>query len=502
LKKPAASSRLAAGVKPTIQTSRIADPHKHYRLAIKERQGDMTACNKLFPSLFDDNTTQSDPKVSSSNAAGTVVPAARHVEQHGVPEPLRSSIHRLTVEVYTRHSPRCPHFKKKSYRRCKCPKWLYINCDGQDSRISARTRSWKKAEELRREKEDALDPLKAELKRLRKAQQSERAMTADAIELFLADAQTRNLKPRTLRKYRLTCSKRLLLWCEKNGLQYLDELTTSQLTKWRTTWQLSPLSKQIEQGRVVTFFEFCVQQGWLNTNPARRLSRIQAKRTPTDYFRREEFEWLIKTTFLFGRTSRRSKQQNWGIKMRTMILLMRWSGLRISDAVPLQRSRLVGDSLLLYQAKTGVAVYVPLPPEVAQSLRDLPSTTVGNSPYFFWDGVGNVNTAISLWCAAFQRLFKLANIRTADGKPKRCHAHMLRHTFAVELLLADVPIEQVAMLLGHSSVKTTERYYAPWVHARQEQLERSVCKAHSVANITKSAQFESFESEHTLFDCT
>src|SRR5271165_6880109 len=55
--------------------------------------------------------------------------------------------------------------------------------------------------------------------------------------------------------------------------------------------------------------------------------------------------------------------------------------------------------------------------------------------------------------------------------------HMLRDTFAVELLLAGVPIDQVSILLGHASVKTTERHYAPFVKARQEQLVSSVEKS-------------------------
>jgi integrase/recombinase XerD len=32
----------------------------------------------------------------------------------------------------------------------------------------------------------------------------------------------------------------------------------------------------------------------------------------------------------------------------------------------------------------------------------------------------------------------------------------------------------VATLLGHSSIKITERHYAPWVKALQEQLEAEV----------------------------
>ena len=55
-------------------------------------------------------------------------------------------------------------------------------------------------------------------------------------------------------------------------------------------------------------------------------------------------------------------------------------------------------------------------------------------------------------------------------------AHRFRDTFAVDLLSHGVPIDQVSILLGHSSIKTTEKHYAPWVKARQDQLEASVKK--------------------------
>lgn len=54
---------------------------------------------------------------------------------------------------------------------------------------------------------------------------------------------------------------------------------------------------------------------------------------------------------------------------------------------------------------------------------------------------------------------------------------MFRDTFAVEMLLAGVPIDQVSLLLGHASVKITEKSYAPFVKARQVQLQESVRNA-------------------------
>ena len=48
--------------------------------------------------------------------------------------------------------------------------------------------------------------------------------------------------------------------------------------------------------------------------------------------------------------------------------------------------------------------------------------------------------------------------------------HRLRDTFAVSLLAAGVLMQYVSQLLGHSSLRTTERYYAPWDRSRRDRL--------------------------------
>src|SRR5271167_530941 len=69
----------------------------------------------------------------------------------------------------------------------------------------------------------------------------------------------------------------------------------------------------------------------------------------------------------------------------------------------------------------------------------------------------------------------LRSLGLAEGQLRTAApAHRFRDTFSVELLLAGVPIERVAILLGHQSVRITEKHYAPWVRARQEQLEADV----------------------------
>src|SRR5262249_25132775 len=121
--------------------------------------------------------------------------------------------------------------------------------------------------------------------------------------------------------------------------------------------------------------------------------------------------------------------------------------------------------LFLYQAKTGHPVLLPLPPEVLKALGEC-----GN-PYFH-RGVGNLETATKKWQARLKKLFRLAGLK--DG-----HAHRFRDTFAVRLLEKGVPLSEVSLLLGHTSIKTTEKSYAPWVHSRQLALEAAVKKSWS-----------------------
>jgi integrase/recombinase XerD len=146
------------------------------------------------------------------------------------------------------------------------------------------------------------------------------------------------------------------------------------------------------------------------------------------------------------------------------VLLLRHSGLRIGDAVTLSRERLDGDKLFLYTSKAGTPVYCPLPPFVMAALT---AAIEPHERFFFWTGNGKPKTVISDWQAKLKNLFQLAGVPSG-------HAHRFRDTFATDLLLVGVPLERVSILLGHSSIRITERHYSPWVRSRQEQLERDV----------------------------
>ena len=112
----------------------------------------------------------------------------------------------------------------------------------------------------------------------------------------------------------------------------------------------------------------------------------------------------------------------------------------------------------------GTPVPAIIPEFVLTALEAVPKVS---ETYYFWTGESKLASATGDWQRTLKEVFRLAGM--PDG-----HAHRFRDTFAVEFLKARVPMERVSILLGHSSIKVTEKHYSPWVRDRQEQLEADV----------------------------
>jgi integrase len=344
--------------------------------------------------------------------------------------------------------------------------WAEGTLDGSYIRRSLKTKSWEKAVTKARVIEASEDPTPP-------PPREEPITVEQAVKEYLADARARELREATLYKLTLIFETQLLEWCKKAKYTFLRDLDLRALQAFRATWKDGALAKKKKQERLTGFFWFCIRAGWISQNPTTNLGRISVSQAPTDYFTREEFEKIVDATYIYQPKGWKDCR-NQATRLRILTLLMRWSGLRIRDAITLERNRLINDNLLLYQAKTRTPVYVPLPPEVAEALRTIPPGPKPNPRYFFWSGNGDPKSAVADWQRSYRRLFPLAGLDQPDGTPKRCFPHMFRDTFAVEMLLAGVPIDQVSILLGHKSVKITEKHYAPWVKARQDQLTANV----------------------------
>lgn len=230
---------------------------------------------------------------------------------------------------------------------------------------------------------------------------------------FLNSKRDENLAGSTLDKLTTIFEKQFLAWATSYGFTHITEITTADLEGFRDTWTDGPLAKKKKQERLIGFFYYCLRLGWIKSNPAVLLGRIRADGPPTDYFPAPEFDKIMDATYIY-------QPKGWvecrNQRLRILTLLMRWSGLAIRDAVTLERRRLnEHGELFLYRAKTGSPVYVPLPPDVAEALRNIPPGPSPNPRYFFWSGNGSPKSVVGNWQRSFRRLFKIADLRSDDG---------------------------------------------------------------------------------------
>jgi integrase/recombinase XerD len=214
-------------------------------------------------------------------------------------------------------------------------------------------------------------------------------------------------------------------------------------------------------GRLKGFLRFCERRKWIDANPAAGMKAPKVANRPTLPFTREE---MLKILAALDKYANRAGVEN-AQRLRAFVLLLRYSGMRIGDAVQCGPERLKGNKLFLYAQKTGVHVQCVLPDFVVREIE-----AASSERFFFWSGQSKLHTVVGVWQQSLQTLFSLAGV--SGG-----HAHRFRDTFAVELLLAGVPIERVSILLGHQSTKITERHYSPWTRSRQEQVEADLQRA-------------------------
>ncbi len=395
---------------------------------------------------------------------------------------LRVTPQNHEVATYARHVPECKFTDQKKLGKCRCPKWLYISRTRK--RISAKTRSWTQAEHEAQKLRDTFDPVKRELRALKaKDQQKHTAqdiLLEDALKKWRADKEANHASTETLSKYQ-TLSKLLKTFAGSRGLVYLRQIDTAFLTEWKATWLgKKTSSKTIKRQKTVNFFAFCVNQGWLEKNPATGLTKmIGDDSMPTLPFTPGQYAAIIAATAkLKYKTYNVAECANQPARLQVFIQVMRWSGLAIRDTAMLKRSQLKDDDRLeLRRAKTGTPVTVPLPPSVAKALRNVPPGIHPHPEYFFWTGRSQPQSYAGTWNKMFLRLWKVVDppldLRDRDGNKLTPHPHMFRDTFAVEYLLAGGDTRKLATLLGNTQ-RICEKHYLAFVPAVAEDINESV----------------------------
>lgn len=353
------------------------------------------------------------------------------------------------LTIYRRHQLDCEFRNKKNQRTAranncekKCPIWVQGTLAGERVRRSLDLNSWQAASDLIHSwnasgrigvERVVAPPLEG------------------AISRFISDAEARGLKASSLKKYQRLLDE-LLAYAKCRNVGSLERITVDFLRQFRESMEHAHITQQKKIEYLRAFLGFAVDSGWIQKNPAKAVKLARVSHKPTLPFSAEELRKLLEACDSFKGN---------GARLHALILLLRHSGLRIGDAVALERSRIQDGRLFLYTAKTGTPVRCPLPRHVVKELNALPGDR-----YFFWNGKSKLQTALG----GLYRAFIALALRAKVGDP---HFHRLRNAFAVSLLEKGVAVEQVAMLLGNTPAIVL-KHYRPWMRSLQANLEKAV----------------------------
>jgi integrase/recombinase XerD len=267
-----------------------------------------------------------------------------------------------------------------------------------------------------------------------------------AIDSFLALSTTR-LAPRTVDAYRRDLAD-FSTWLDGLPAEASAEQVAAYLARLRADGlAATTIARRIAALR--SFFRHQVLLGSRPDNPAAELELPRRRRALPKTLSPGEVERLIEAAA--GTTPR-------SLRDRALVELLYGAGLRVSEAVGLERAAIDLEGRLVRTIGKGSKErVVPIGREAAEALRRYlargrPYLDKRHRPELFLNAQGGALTR----AGAFLILKKLAE--SAGLEPERVHPHLLRHSFATHLLEGGADLRSVQEMLGHADLSTTELY--------------------------------------------
>jgi integrase len=251
--------------------------------------------------------------------------------------------------------------------------------------------------------------------------------------------------------------KPFLSFLEENGIERFEDLTPEIISGFIGALAGKSYSSSGSTNILYTLRNFlsCPHiEKKLTCNPIPLLSGFRIKRHErlASYYTHDEVRMVLEAV------DRRNSQ---GKMLYLMMLLAAVYGLRSGDIRRLKMSSIHWreHKITLHQQKTNGFMELPLTDEVRLAILDYiknarPDTD--NSHIFIKQhGPHEPYAYNNRFTDKVSAFFKKANVKT-EGKHHGLHA--MRHSLATELLNDDVPISEIATILGHSSSQSTTKY--------------------------------------------
>jgi integrase/recombinase XerD len=287
------------------------------------------------------------------------------------------------------------------------------------------------------------------------------AVEIELIERF-ADAiwMERGLSSNTLSSYQSDL-RHCARWLQRNGCAGLLQARRDQLLSYLAAAvdeALRPRTSARRLSSLRQFYRWALREHILDGDPSARIEAPRQGRPLPKSLTEAEVEALLEAPDLDSAE---------GLRDRAMLEVLYATGLRVSELVGLQPEQLsMGQGLVRVVGKGGKERLVPLGDEAVDWLRRFIATgrrelLAGQpSAALFPTRRGAGMTRQAFW-------YRIKKHALAAGIRQPLSPHTLRHAFATHLVNHGADLRVVQLLLGHSSLSTTQIY----THVARERLQ-------------------------------
>lgn len=249
------------------------------------------------------------------------------------------------------------------------------------------------------------------------------------------------------------------LTTRRHALADVDQSIIQQFLAQRFADGASARSNARLLSTLKQYYRHLVRSGERQDNPTALISAPKIHRSLPQALGESDIEKLLAAPDL---------ETSYGLRDRCMLELMYSSGLRVSELVGLQLNQINANlGLVRLVGKGNKERVIPVGEEalhwltqyVKNARPDLQAAGTVNDALFL-SSRGSAITRQAFWQNIKKHLLK-ADVKTVFSP------HSLRHAFATHLLNHGADLRTVQMLLGHSSLSTTQIY----THIAQARLQ-------------------------------
>lgn len=265
----------------------------------------------------------------------------------------------------------------------------------------------------------------------------------------------------TIRRYKYS----IRFYCSFAHIAAIDQVSNDNIRAFfhhgRTERRWSVSTFLTYHKSLVTFFDWCMSNGFIESNPVRNIELPKLEKKLPGKLNKQDSMRLLEIVYNYPYANKFLQYRNHAI-IATFI----YAGLRKKELLNLKYRDVDIDNLTLFinQGKGGKDRMIPICEALARSLtryfverRKLNKTC----PEFFASSRRNNGISEKTLARLVEQLRKITQARFS--------IHKLRHTFATLMLEGGCDIYSLSKMMGHSNIQTTTIYLSATVeHLRQQ----------------------------------